>query len=78
MILEMVLVEVTEKRFMGKLYDRLNEATGGLVLEKDQKWTRKRTQQIYTMYSWTTVKQHTQGSSLTSLLEQRCETSGNP
>lgn len=37
----MVLVEVSEKGLGGQLYDRVNEPTGGLVLEKDQKWTKE-------------------------------------
>lgn len=37
--LEVILVEVTEKRLVSQLYDRVNEVTGGLVLEEHQKWT---------------------------------------
>lgn len=39
---EVVLVEVTENGFVGQLCDGVNEATGGLVLEEDQKWTEKK------------------------------------
>lgn len=39
--LEVILVEVTEKGLVGQLDDCLNEAAGGLVLEKDQQRTKK-------------------------------------
>lgn len=39
MTLEVVLVEVAEQGLGGQLDDGLNEAAGGLVLEKDQEGT---------------------------------------
>lgn len=39
MTLEVVLAEVAQKGLVAQLYDGLNEATRGLVLEKNQQWT---------------------------------------
>lgn len=42
MTLEVVLVEVAEQGLVGQLDDGLDEAAGGLVLEKDQEGTAKK------------------------------------
>lgn len=40
--LQVVFVDLAQKGLLGKLYDGLNEATGGLIFEKHQEWTESR------------------------------------
>lgn len=40
--LQVVFVEVAEKRLVRQLDDGLYEVTGGLVLQKDQEWTERK------------------------------------
>lgn len=85
MTLEVVLVEVAEQGLVGELDDGLNEAAGGLVLEKDQEGTEKKSAETRAAVEKTfhggrdtSVVKKGRLSSPTSLLEQRCGSSDTP